>query len=310
MKIVFLDEYSVSGADTSAIREMGDYTAYYETTSKADTIARCQGADVVISNKVVIDREVIEACDALKLVCVAATGMNNVDLEAAAEHGIDVRNAVGYSTHSVAEATISSALTLLRQSLYFDRFVKSGSYSASPRLFNFDRPIRQLNGRRWGIIGMGNIGRKVAALASAFGCPVRYCSTSGAQRKEDYPSSSLNELLSWADIISIHSPLNAQTSGLIGAEELEKMRDGALLINVARGGIVDEQALAAALDSGKLAGAATDVFAQEPLEGSSPLLKIKCPDQLLLSPHSAWAAKEAIDQLILAIAKNITDHFV
>ena len=241
----------------------------------------------------------------LRLICVAATGMNNIDLAAAAEHGIEVRNAAGYSTHSVAETTLGSAIALLRETIYYDRFFKSGGYAASSRLFNFDRPTRQLHGRNWGIIGLGTIGREVARLATAFGCDVRYTSTSGTVRPESYPALPLDELLAWADIVSIHCPLNDRTRGLVGADALRRMKPSAILINVARGGIVDEQALAEALDNNRIAGAALDVFSREPIEAESPLLRLRDPYMLLASPHNAWATAEAIDALIGCIVRNI-----
>lgn len=306
MKIVFLDEYSVAGRDMSAVAKFGDYTGY-DFTLPEQVIERCQGAEIVISNKVVLSAEILAQLPDLRLICVAATGMNNVDLVAAAELGIEVRNAVGYSTYSVAETTLCSALSLLREVTYYDDYFHSGRYSASDRPFNFDRPTSQIRGKRWGIIGLGNIGREVARLATAFGCEVSYTSTSGVFRQEDYPAVSLDELLSESDIISIHAPLNAQTNNLLDAPQLSKMKPSAILINVARGGIVNEQALADALDTGAIRGAALDVFSVEPLR-TSPLYKIKDRYRLLASPHNAWSSDDAIDRLIGCISKNIEEY--
>ena len=306
MKIVFLDEYSVCGRDLSSIKKFGDYIGY-ETTSPEQVLERCADAEVVISNKVVLDATIIAALPKLRLICVAATGMNNIDLNAAAEHGVEVRNAVGYSTYSVAETTLCSALSLLREVTYYDNYFKSGEYSKSERIFNFDRPTAQLRGKHWGIIGMGNIGREVARLAEAFGCEVAYYSTSGVERNEVYNKLSLNELLNSSDIISIHCPLSERTHNLIGAEELAMMKNSAILINVARGGIVDEAALAEALNNGNLRGAALDVFTSEPLR-ESPLYNLKDPYRLLASPHNAWSSVEAIDRLIACIAGNIQNY--
>ncbi len=309
MKIVFLDEYSVGGADLSAIKAMGDYTAYDFTRTTQETIERCEGAEVAIVNKVLMSREVLSALPHLRLICVAATGMNNVDLDAAKELGIEVRNAIGYSTHSVAEATFTSALSLLRQVSYYDRYIKSGEYAQAERLFCFDRPIGQLHGRRWGIIGLGGIGREVARIASAFGCEVRYASTSGAIRKEETQRmESLTELLAWSDVISIHAPLNAATKDLIGASEFRAMQPHAIVVNVARGGIIDEAALVEALNSGVIAAAALDVFSSEPIKADSPLLKVNEPDRLLLSPHNAWQSTASVDRLVAAIAENIKTY--
>lgn len=306
MKIVFLDEYSVCGRDLSAIKNFGDYIGY-ETTTPEQVVERCRDAEVVISNKVVLDAATIAALPHLRLICVAATGMNNIDLNAAAEHGVEVKNAIGYSTYAVAETTICSALALLREITYYDNYFKSGSYASSERIFNFDRPTAQLRGKRWGIIGMGNIGREVARLAEVFGCTIAYYSTSGINRDEGYNRLELNELLKSSDIISIHCPLNERTQNLIGAKELSMMKSSAILINVARGGIVDETALADALNNDKLRGAALDVFTSEPLR-ESPLYNLRDPYRLLASPHNAWSPVEAIDRLIGCIERNIKEY--
>ena len=314
-KIVFLDEYSLAGRDLSTVKALGDYTGY-DMTAPDEVAVRCADAEIVVTNKVRLDAAMIAQLPHLRLICVAATGVNNIDLDAAAEHGVEVRNAAGYSTHSVAETTLGAAIALLRESVYYDEFFKSGRYARSPRLFCFDRPIRQLHGRRWGVIGLGAIGREVARLAAAFGCEVSYHSTSGVAREEAYPALPLDELLAWAemelmellkwaDILSIHSPLNERTRGLIGMAELRCMKPTAILVNVARGGIVDEAALAEALDDGRIAGAALDVFSSEPVKADNPLLALRDPYRLLASPHNAWATGEAIDTLVRCVARNI-----
>ena len=302
-KIVFLDEYSIAGRDLSSITSQGEYVAY-ENTRKEEVVERLKGADVAITNKVLIDGEAMRQLPDLKLICVAATGMNNVDLEAAKELGIVVKNAVGYSTTSVAETTLSSALALARNIVYFDEYFHDGRYSKADRAFCYDRFTFELRGKKWGIIGLGNIGREVARLATAFGCEVRYFSTSGTKREEAYPSMELKEMLEWCDILSVHSPLNERTRGLVGREELKVMKPTSLVINVARGGIIDEAALAEALDNGWVAAAALDVFSVEPLR-ESPLYNIKDRYRLLASPHNAWSAAEAIDRLIECVANNI-----
>lgn len=305
--IVFLDAYSLGKADLSAIRALGNYTEY-EYTRRDQIIERCREAEVAITNKVVFDRATLEQLPRLRLICVAATGMNHIDLKAAAERGIAVKNAVGYSTHSVTETTIGAAIALMRQVIYYDRYVKQ-EYGGSERQYHFGRTTHQLFGSRWGIIGLGNIGHSVAKVAEALGCEVAYTSTSGVAREEPYPCLPLDELLAWADVVSIHAPLNDRTRGLIGARELARMKPSALLINVARGGIVDEAALAAALDEGRLAGAALDVFAHEPLEADSPLLRLHDTDRLLLSPHNAWSPVEAVAVLVECIARNIRKFY-
>lgn len=306
--IVFLDEYSLGDADLSPIRALGRYTGY-DRTAPDRIVDRCLEADTVITNKVRLDRETLEALPRLRLVCIAATGMDNVDLEAAAACGIEVRNVQGYSTHAVAETTLGAAIALLRHTLYYDRYVKSGAWSASQRQFHFGRPNRQLRGARWGIVGLGAIGRETARLAGAFGCEVRYTSTSGVVRREEYPALPLAELLAWADVVSVHAPLNRATEGLIGAAELRCMKPTAVLINVARGGIVDETALAEALAQGTINGAALDVFVGEPPAPDSPLLHLPDPDRLLVSPHNAWSPHEAVGTLVERIAQNIRTHY-
>ncbi|MBQ8854101.1 MAG: hydroxyacid dehydrogenase [Alistipes sp.] len=307
-KIVFLDEYSLGGYDLSAIKSLGEYTGYDRTTAD-QTLERCKGATVVITNKVYISRETMQQLPDLKMIAIAATGMNNVDLEAAAELGIVVKNVSGYSTYSVAEATLGAALSLLRNSSYYDNYFKSGSYAATDDIFHFGRPISLLRGKNWGIIGLGAIGHQVAHLADAFGCNIAYSSTSGAAREERYPRKELNELLQWADVISVHSPLNAKTAGLIGKDELAQMKSTAIIINVARGGIIDEAALADALNNRNIAGAALDVFSSEPLH-SSPLYELNDPYTLLASPHTAWAADDTVKLLIDGIAANIKNFLL
>ena len=305
MKIVFLDEYSICNRDISHIKSLGEYVGY-ETTLPEQVVERCYDADIVITNKVVLDAQIIASLPKLKLICVAATGMNNVDLVAATEQGIEVKNAIGYSTYAVAETTICSALSLLREVTYYDHFFKSGEYASAERIFNFDRPTAQLRGKRWGIIGMGNIGREVARLAEAFGCEVSYFSTSGIARDEQYPALSLNELLSSSDIVSVHCPLTTRTANLIAEKELSQMKPSAILINVARGGIVNEEALAEALNNQTIRGAALDVFTSEPLR-ESPLYNLRDPYRLLASPHNAWSSVEAIDRLVECITNNIKE---
>ena len=306
MKIVFLDEYSLGDMDLTPIKELGEYVGY-DRTSKEQVLERCKGAEVVICNKTVLRAETLRALPDLRFIAIAATGMNNVDLDTAAELGIGVKNVAGYSTSSVAEATLTFALSLMKNTIYFDNYFKSGAYAATEDIFHFGRPVRQLRGSKWGVIGMGAIGREVARLASAFGCEVAYTSTSGAIRKEEYPQMALNELLGWADIISIHSPLTPATKGLIGEKELQLMKPTSIIINVARGGIIDEEALAKALNNKIIAGAGLDVFSREPLH-SSPLYDITDKYSLVASPHTAWAADEARKVLIKKIAENIKEY--
>ena len=308
IKIVFLDEYSLGGYDLTAIKSLGEYIGYDRTTPE-QTLERCKDATVVITNKVYISGQMMSQLPNLKLIAIAATGMNNVELDAAAELGIEVKNVSGYSTYSVAEATLGAALSLLRNSAYYDNYFKSGAYAATNDIFHSGRPISMLRGKNWGIIGLGAIGHQVAHLAEAFGCNIAYSSTSGVVRPERFPHKNLSELLQWADVISIHSPLNAKTAGLIGKSELEQMKSTAIIINVARGGIIDEAALADALNNRNIAGAALDVFSSEPLH-SSPLYSLNDPYTLLASPHTAWAADDAVKLLIDGIAANIKNFLL
>lgn len=303
-KIVFLDEYTVNRSDLSELRRLGEYTGY-PTTPDDLVVERCQCADIVITNKTPFKADTIGRLPGLKLICIAATGMNNVDLEAAAAAGVEVKNAVDYSTYSVAEQTLGMALALLKQYPYLDRYVKQGGYASSDLLFNFTRPTAELYGKRWGIIGLGNIGRRVAALAEAFGCRVAYYSTSDENRNADYESLPLGELLRVSDILSLHAPLSRRTWHLLGEEQFRLMKPTAVVVNVARGSLIDEAALARALDEGLIAGAGLDVYSAEPIKPDNPVLSIRDKDKLILTPHSAWATEEALQRVVDRVAENI-----
>ena len=304
MKIVFLDRYSLGAADMGPVSALGDYVEY-EFTEPARVVERSADADVIITNKVVISDRIMEALPRLKLICVAATGVNNVDTDYATAKGISVRNAAGYSTRSVAEATLAMALGLLRHTVYYDRYVKDGRYAASGRPFALDRSVGEICGKVWGIIGMGTIGRRVAELAMAFGAQVSYYSTSGRNNDAGYLSLPLGDLLAGSDIVSIHAPLNDATEGLLNYSNMKLMRPSSILINVGRGGIVDEAGLARCLNEGVIAGAGLDVFASEPLEAGSPLLTLADGDRLLAAPHCAWSSDAARRTLVEMIADNI-----
>lgn len=312
MKIVFLDRYSVGDADLSSLFSMGECVCYDDST-QGEVVERAAGAEVIITNKVRVMREEIMALrSSLRLICVAATGVNNVDLEAAREAGVEVRNVPAYSTESVAEATLGMVLGLLRNVGYYDRWVKSGNYSNSGRCFNLDRSISEVKGKRWGVIAMGNIGRRVAEVATVLGAEVVYYSTSGANLGGGgggYTCLDLPALLGSSDIVTIHAPLNARTQGLIGYEQLQMMRRTAILVNLGRGGIVVESDLAKALDEGLLAGAGLDVFVNEPLERDSALLNVKDQDMLMLAPHCGWSSAEARKVLVGVIVENISTFF-
>lgn len=287
-----------------AISALGTFTSY-NTSDRKEALERVKDCDVLIINKIKVDKELIDAAPDLKLICEAATGVNNIDIEYAASKGIPVKNAVGYSTDSVVQTTFLVILALVGKVAGFDAFVKSGEYSRSGLFTNVSNVFTELSGKRIGIIGMGNIGSKVAKVASAFGMEVCYFSTSGTSHCKDYPSLALEELLGTSDVVTIHAPLNERTKGLIGEKQLRMMKPTAYLVNMGRGGIVDEKALAEATDAGIIAGAGLDVFVQEPLPADNPLLKVAHPERLLLTPHVAWASREARNRLVEMIASNI-----
>ena len=304
MKIVYLDEGSVGDACLDGLRSLGEYTGYHNST-REESLERVRDCEVLIINKVVVDAALMDRAPKLRLVCVSATGTDNIDLDAAASRGIIVRNVAGYSTESVVQATFTHLLSLLGRSAYFDACVKDGRYSEGGLFTDSRLPFTALAGKAMGIVGMGTIGSRVAQVACAFGMDVAYYSTSGTSHCTDYPSLPLGELLRRSDVVSIHAPLNSRTGGLIGEAELAMMKPGAVLLNLGRGGIVDEDALAAALDAGAIAGAALDVYSREPLPSDSPLLHLLHPERISLSPHRAWASRESLSRLLSAVEENI-----
>ena len=304
MKIVFLDAATLGDTPLTPISALGDLVCYGNSTAE-EALQRVNDCEVLIVNKVKVGRELLAAAPALRLVCEAATGVNNIDLVACAERNIPVRNVAGYSTDSVVQATFMHLLSLFGDAPYFDAKVKSGDYSRSGLFTDVSRPFIELTGKTLGIVGMGTIGQQVARIATAFGMRVIYYSTSGTGHCKDYPSVELDALLSDSDAVSIHAPLNERTAGLIGAAELAKMKPSAFLVNMGRGGIVDEQALVDAVDGGTIAGAALDVFTQEPLPLDHPFLHSRRPDRFRFTPHTAWASEEARLRLVSLIAGNI-----
>lgn len=304
MKIVFLDAATLGDVSFAPIERLGELTCW-QTSDASEALERVPGYDVIVTNKVRVDKGLIDAADNLKLICVAATGVNNIDLEYAASKGIPVRNVAGYSTESVVQCTFMHILGLAGKLPYYDAKVKSGEYSRSGLFTDVSMPFRELSGKTMGIIGMGTIGSRVAKVASAFGMEVVYSSTSGTSHCSDYPSLPIDELMSMSDVVSVHAPLNSRTAGLIGAREISLMKPDAILVNMGRGGIVDEAALADAVDSGRIAGAALDVYSSEPLPEDNPLSRIVHKERLSLTPHTAWASVEARNRLVEMIAANI-----
>ena len=305
MTIVFLDARTVgTELDLAQFTQLGTFITYPETAPD-QTAARLRTADVVITNKVRITRDVLNACPGLKLICVAATGINNIDLEAATERGIPVKNVSGYSTHSVAQVTFTFLLSLMNSPHYYDQYVKSGTYGRETIFTHLGRPFWELNGKRFGIIGLGAIGRRVAEITTAFGADVVYFSASGQTYDVPYQALPLSELLRTCDVVSVHAPLTTNTDNLLTYSKLSTMKSTAILLTLSRGGIVNEADLARALDEGRLAGAGVDVFGQEPMPSSHPYLTMTHPERIMLAPHIAWSSIEARQTLINRVAETI-----
>lgn len=304
MKIVFLDAATMGDVSFEPFERLGDFVKY-ENSTPQEARERVRDIDVLLINKVLVDKELIDSAPNLKLICIAATGVNNIDVEYAASKGIPVRNVAGYSTDSVVQSTFMHILSLVGGGRYFDDSVKSGSYSRSGMFTEPNWNWWELTGKTIGIIGMGNIGKKVAHIAEAFGMKVCYYSTSGTAHCKDYPCLPLDELLAQSDIVSIHAPLNEKTKNLIGAAQLAMMKPTAYLVNMGRGAIVVEADLANAVDEGVIAGAGLDVFVTEPIPEDHPYLKMRHPERMTLAPHVAWASMEARKRLISMMADNI-----
>lgn len=304
MKMVFLDAATMGDVSFAPLERLGSLLCYDSSTSE-EALERVSDCDVLIVNKVRVTPELIDAAHDLKLICETATGVNNIDIEYAAKKGIPVRNVAGYSTPTVAQATFMHILSLVGSAPYFDDAVKSGRYSASGMFTDVSVNWWELAGKTIGIIGMGNIGRKVAQIAEAFGMKVCYFSTSGTSHCKDYPSLPLEQLLAQADIVSVHAPLNERTDALIGEKELAMMKPSAYIVNMGRGGIVVEEALVKAVDEGVIAGAALDVYSVEPLPEDSCYLKARHPERFRFAPHVAWASEEARARLLGMVAENI-----
>lgn len=304
MKMVFLDAATMGDVSFAPLERLGSLVCYDSSTPQ-EALERVSDCDVLIVNKVRVTPELIDAAHDLKLICETATGVNNIDIEYAAKKGIPVRNVAGYSTPTVAQATFMHILSLVGSAPYFDDAVKSGRYSASGMFTDVSVNWWELAGKTIGIIGMGNIGRKVAQIAEAFGMNVCYFSTSGTSHCKDYPSLPLEQLLAQADIVSVHAPLNERTDALIGEKELAMMKSSAYIVNMGRGGIVVEEALVKAVDEGVIAGAALDVYSVEPLPEDSCYLKARHPERFRFAPHVAWASEEARARLLGMVAENI-----
>lgn len=303
-KIVILDGKTLGDIKLEKLSEIGE-VKYYDTTDISEVKERVSEANIVLTNKVVLNRENLSDANNLEFIAEVATGFNNIDVEYAKEKGIGVANVAGYSTNAVVQHTFAVALALLDEVTYYDSYVKNGEYSKSGLFTCLDKPYYEIEGKTWGIIGLGNIGRKVAKIAEAFGAKVVYYSTTGNNSNDEFSRVSFDELLSRSDIISIHAPLSNNTLGLLDYEALCKMKNSAILVNMGRGPIVVEEDLARAIDENKIRGAALDVFEVEPININSPLLTMKNKDKIILSPHIAWASVEARERLFNEVVENI-----
>ncbi len=300
MRIVFLDALTLGDVNFDRFKKFGD-VIIYQTTSPNETLKRVKDADIVVTNKVVINKEVMDNSN-IKFIQIAATGMNNVDLEYAKKKGIIVKNVAGYSTNSVIQHTFALVLSLLNRICYFDKYTRE-SYPDS-KIFTHIVNWFEINGKTWGIIGLGEIGRGVANLAKSFGAEVIYYSTSGKNQNSNFKRVDLEELLKTSDIISIHAPLNENTKNLLNKNNLNLIKNGAILVNVGRGGIINEKDLSEILEK-KDIFVGLDVFEKEPIDKNNPLLKFK--DKTILTPHVAWTSKEARKKLMDGIYRNIEE---
>lgn len=306
MKIVCLDADTL-GNDVnldSVFGKFGEFVSY-NMTDETQTIQRLQNADIVLTNKVLITKDVIAKTN-LKLICVTATGVNNIDLVAAKEANIPVKNVAGYSTNSVVQQTFANILAIRNSTSYYENYGKnSDGWAKSPIFVNLDKPIFELSGKKFCVVGLGTIGLEVAKVAQTFGCEVSYYSTSGNNSNSNFKRVSFDEVLK-SDIISIHAPLNENTKNLFNSQALNQLKDGAMLVNSGRGGIVDEEYMAKLIDEREIYFI-TDVLEKEPIVANHPLLKVKNKDRLMITPHIAWASVEARRKLIELSAKNIED---
>lgn len=309
MKIVFLDAKTIGeDIDLSGYDRLGEVVKYDFSTSE-EVPDRVRDADVIVLNKVQINEQTIHTAKNLKLVCVTATGTNNLDKEYLDRQGIAWRNVAGYSTETVAQHTFALLFYLLEKLRYYDDYVKTDAYVNDVLFTHFGKVFHELSGKTWGIVGLGNIGRRVADIAKAFGCHVIYYSTSGKNSQPGYERVSFDELLAKSDIVSIHAPLDENTQNLMDAAAFAKMKKTAILLNLGRGPIVVEADLADALEKGEIAAAGLDVLCVEPMAEDNPLRRIKDSNRLMITPHIAWASVEARTRLMDIICGQIADFF-
>ena len=305
MNIVILNRKTLELDIDMAIFKTFGNVKNYDCTKPNETIERLKEADIVITNKVVISKEVMENTN-LKLICVTATGMNNIDLESAKQKNIEVKNVAGYSSASVVQLAFSMIFQIMQKLDYYKKYVDEGNWQKSDIFTHIDKPFFELDGKKVGIIGLGDIGKNFAKKASAFDCEVMYFSTSGKNSNSEYKQVSLDELLNNSDVITIHCPLNENTKDLLNYENMKNIKDGAILLNLSRGGIINEADLAKIIDEKEIY-CGIDVASVEPILEDNPLLNVKNKDRLILTPHIAWASVEARNRLVTMVAKNIEE---
>ncbi|MCR5120696.1 MAG: D-2-hydroxyacid dehydrogenase [Lachnospiraceae bacterium] len=305
MKIVILERNTVGAdVDVSAMEQFGEVAVYTDTTP--ETVAeRVKDADIIVANKMPLNENTLKDAANVKLIEEFATGYDNIDIEYCRSRNIAVCNVSNYSTDSVVQHTFAMALSLMESLPWYDNFVKSGGYSASGIFTYFGKEFSQLSSLTWGVAGMGNIGKKVALVARAFGAEVVCYSTSGVNNVIGYKFLDKEAFFSQCDIISLHCPLNDRTRHLVNEKTLSLMKPSAILINVARGAVVDSASLANALDEGMIAAAGVDVMEKEPIAADDPLMHVKNKERLLLTPHMAWASREARQKVVSEACKNI-----
>lgn len=309
MKIVFLDAKTIGDdIDLSGFYRLGEVVKYDFSTSE-EVPKRVEDADVIILNKVDINEETIGNAKKLKLVCVTATGTNNLDKDYLEKRGIQWRNVAGYSTEIVTQHTFAMLFYLMEKLSYYDDYVKSGKYVEDKLFTHFSNTFHEINGKTWGIIGLGAIGSRVAQIAKAFGANVLYYSTSGKNTNLLYEQVDLEALLTLSDIVSVHAPLNENTKGLMDIEKFKMMKKESIFLNLGRGPIVVEKDLVEALENNIIGAAGLDVLCVEPMEKESPFLKIKDSNRLLITPHIGWAAVEARTRLMKTIEAQVCEFF-
>ena len=305
MKIVMLDRDSLGmDIDVSCFSKLGEFEEH-PVAERSRCKEWVRDADIIIFNKTVMNEELLEEAGNVKCLCVTATGYDNIDVEYARKRGIAVTNIRNYSTPAVAQHTFALALYVIEKIRYYDDYVKSGAYSEQLGFSNFSEPFIELEGKVWGIVGMGNIGRKVAQIAQAFGCKVIFYSASGSNSSSEYERVDFDTLLASSDVISVHCPLSDRTRNLFNREAFKKMKSSAVLINVARGPVVNDADLYDALIAEEIAGAGLDVLGKEPMEKTNPLGSFKDSRRLLITPHMAWASVEARTRCIEEVYRNI-----